>query len=215
MSGVAGRSGRKAFVPNPAQRNMVRKLTGWGIPQQHICRVVTNPQTAKPLDPKSLRKHFALEIGTGAVEANLTVARLTLATILGWPPPPGTGAITNEWVRADLAIFWAKTRMGWSETGKPLDPKSSRKHFALDIGTDPVEANFLVGSLIYATIRGLPPPPGTVAITNKRLRGTKQRHPLPVGASSGKTVVRIRRLVAHRRKAPGPCQRLLALPVEH
>jgi len=66
MSGVAGRSGRKAFVPNPAQRNMVRKLTGWGIPQQHICRVVTNPQTAKPLDPKSLRKHFALEIGTGA-----------------------------------------------------------------------------------------------------------------------------------------------------
>jgi hypothetical protein len=72
--------GRKAFVPNPAQRNIVRKLTGWGIPQQHICRLVTNPQTAKPLDPKSLRKHFALEIGTGAVEANVTVARLILAT---------------------------------------------------------------------------------------------------------------------------------------
>ena len=139
MSGVAGRSGRKAFVPNPAQRNMVRKLTGWGIPQQHICRVVTNPQTAKPLDPKSLRKHFALEIGTGAVEANLTVdrltlARLTLATILGWPPPPGTVAITNERVRGKLAIFWAKTRMGWSETGKPLDPKSLQKHFALESG---------------------------------------------------------------------------------
>src|SRR3984893_18183643 len=106
MSGVAGRSGRKAFVPNPAQRTMVRKLTGWGIPQQHICRVVTNPQTAKPLDPKSLRKHFALEIGTGAVEANLTVARLTLATILGWSPPPGTGPIANNWGCAELAIFW-------------------------------------------------------------------------------------------------------------
>ena len=49
-----------------------------------------------------------------------------------------------------------------------------------------------------------------------RLLATKQRHPLPVGgASSGKIVVRIRRLVAHRLKAPGPCQRLLALPVEH
>jgi hypothetical protein len=49
-----------------------------------------------------------------------------------------------------------------------------------------------------------------------RLLATKQRHPLSVGgASSGKTFVRIRRLVAHRRKAPGPCQRLLALPVEH
>jgi hypothetical protein len=54
----------KSFVPNPAQRNMVTKMTGWGIPQQHICRLVANPQTAKPLDPKSLRKHFALEIGT-------------------------------------------------------------------------------------------------------------------------------------------------------
>src|ERR1700726_1964614 len=112
MSGVAGRSGRKAFVPNPAQRNMVRKLTGWGIPQQHICRVVTNPQTAKPLDPKSSRKHFALEIGTGAVEANVPVAPLILATILGWPPPPGTGAITNGWGRADLAIFLGQDEDG-------------------------------------------------------------------------------------------------------
>jgi hypothetical protein len=113
----------------------------------------------------------AMSSGTGAVEANVTVARLILATILGSPPPPGTVAITNEWLRANLAIFWAKTRMGWRETGKPLDPKSLRKHFALDIGTGAVEANFLVGSLIYATILGLPPPPGTVAITNERVRG--------------------------------------------
>jgi hypothetical protein len=168
---VADRSGRKAFVPDPAQRNMVRKLTGWGIPQQHICRVVTNPQTGKPLDPKSLRKHFALDIGTGAVEANFTVGRLIYATILGLPPPPGTVAITNEWARANLAIFWAETRMGWREPGKPLDPKSSRKHFAHETGTGAVEANFTVGRLILATILGLPPPPGTVAITNERVRG--------------------------------------------
>jgi hypothetical protein len=49
-----------------------------------------------------------------------------------------------------------------------------------------------------------------------QLLATKQRHPLPVGgASSGKTFVRIRRLVAHDRKPPGSRQRLLALPVEH
>ena len=72
------------------------------------------PQTGgKPLDPKSLRKHFALDIRIGAVEANFTVGRLILATILGLPPP-GTVAITDERVRAKLAIFWAKTRMGWS-----------------------------------------------------------------------------------------------------
>ena len=49
-----------------------------------------------------------------------------------------------------------------------------------------------------------------------RLLATNQRHPLPVGgASSGKTFVTIHRLVAHRRKAPGPRRRLLALPAEH
>ena len=40
-----------------------------------------------PLDPKSLRKHFALEIGIGAAEANFLVCRLFLATIQGAPPP--------------------------------------------------------------------------------------------------------------------------------
>jgi hypothetical protein len=48
--------------------------------------VTTNPQTGKPLDPKSLRKHFALEIGIGAAEANFLVCRLFLATIQGAPP---------------------------------------------------------------------------------------------------------------------------------
>jgi hypothetical protein len=88
MSGVAGRSGRKAFVPDPTERNIVRKLTGWGIPQQHICRLVTNPQTGKPLDPKSLRKHFALEIRAGAVEANVRIGRspsLTFPRRAQWP----------------------------------------------------------------------------------------------------------------------------------
>lgn len=117
MSGVAGRSGRKAFVPKPEQRDIVRTLTRFGIPQTEICRLVTNPQTGKPLDPKSLRKHFALEIGTGAVELMLLVGRFILATILGLPPPPGITPITDGRCRARLAVLFAKTRMGWSETG--------------------------------------------------------------------------------------------------
>ena len=116
MSGVAGRSGRKAFVPKPEQRAIVRTLTRLGIPQTEICRLVTNPQTGKPLDPKSLRKHFALEIRIGAVELKFLVGRFIFATILGLPPP-GTTAITDERVRARFAILFAKTRMGWRETG--------------------------------------------------------------------------------------------------
>jgi hypothetical protein len=115
VSGVAGRSGRKAFVPNPEQRNIVRTLTSLGIPQEHICRLVTNPQTGKPLDAKSLRKHFALEITTGAAELNFHVGRFIVATMLGLPPPPGTVAITEERARARLLMLFAKARMGWSD----------------------------------------------------------------------------------------------------
>jgi hypothetical protein len=63
-----------------------------------------------------LRKHFALEIRTGAVELKLLVGRFVVATILGLPPP-GTTAITDERARARLAILFLKTRMGWRETG--------------------------------------------------------------------------------------------------
>ena len=118
MSGVAGAAARKAFVPNSEQRHIVKTLTGLGLPQKHICRLVTNPQTGKPLDPKSLRKHFALEIGIGAAEANFLVGRLVLATIQGAPPPPGTVAITDPRARTRLfTILFAKARMGWRETG--------------------------------------------------------------------------------------------------
>src|SRR5438105_205138 len=110
VSEVAGCSGRKAFVPNPEHRNIVRTVTGLGIPQKHICRLVTNPQTGKPLDPKSLRKHFALEIRTGAGELNFLAGRFILATILGLPPP-GTVAITDQWARTRLLILFAKARM--------------------------------------------------------------------------------------------------------
>ena len=104
-------------MPTPEQRNIVKTLTGLGIPQTEICRLVTNPQTGKPLDPKSLRKHFALEIRTGAVELKFLVGRFIFATILGLPSPPGTTAIADERARARLAILFAKTRIGRRETG--------------------------------------------------------------------------------------------------
>jgi hypothetical protein len=46
MSGVAGRSGRKTFAPTPEQRSQVKILVGLGIPQEKICLLVINPQTA-------------------------------------------------------------------------------------------------------------------------------------------------------------------------
>jgi hypothetical protein len=116
MSGVAGRSGRKKFVPTPEQRNNVKILAGLGLPQKQICLLVTNPQTGKPLDEKSLRKHFEREIATGATELFARMGNFIVANIFGMASPAGTVAIDNQHVRGSLAIFFAKTRMGWKET---------------------------------------------------------------------------------------------------
>ena len=116
MSGVAGRSGRKTFVPSPEQRNNVKILAGLGIPQEQICLLVINPQTGKSLDEKSLRKHFDREITTGKIELHARISNFIVASIFGVTPPAGTVAIDNQHVRGMLAMFFAKTRMGWKET---------------------------------------------------------------------------------------------------
>ena len=59
MSGKPGRSGRKSFVATPEQRNNVKILVGLGVPQAMICQLVVNPQTGKPLDEGTLKKHLA------------------------------------------------------------------------------------------------------------------------------------------------------------
>ena len=114
MSGVAGRSGRKMFVPTPEQRNTVRVLVGLGIQQKQICRLVLNRQTQKPLDHKTLRKHFAQEIATATAELHLLIGKFMLATIFGTPPPAGTVAIKDDRARGQLMMFFARTRLGWT-----------------------------------------------------------------------------------------------------
>ena len=111
MAGMPGRSGRKPFVPTPEQRSNVKALAGLGMPQEQICRLVTNP----PLDVKTLRKHFRLEIETAEIKLHALMGNFTVANILGMAPPAGTRAIDNQHARASLLKFYAKTRMGWKE----------------------------------------------------------------------------------------------------
>ena len=112
MSGVAGRSGRKMFVPSPEQRNIVRNLVGLGMPQKQICRLVINRQTQKPLDHKTLRKHFAHEIAIGTAELHALIGKFMLAAIFGTPPPAGTVAIKDDRARVQLMMFFAGR--GWA-----------------------------------------------------------------------------------------------------
>jgi hypothetical protein len=68
MSGKPGRCGRKSFVATPEQRNNVKILVGLGVPQAMICQLMVNPQTGKPLDEGTLKKHFPRGIAMGAAE---------------------------------------------------------------------------------------------------------------------------------------------------
>jgi hypothetical protein len=94
--------GRPAFRPTDEQRRQVEAMVGYGIPEAQIALLIINPQTNRPIDEKTLRRHFRDEIDRGQVKANAAVAQslFKLAT---------SGNVT-------AAIFWIKTRMGWKET---------------------------------------------------------------------------------------------------
>jgi hypothetical protein len=101
----------KKFAPTPDQRGNVEAMTGFGIPQEEICRLIINTETGKPIDKKTLVMHFADEIDTGQTKANATVGPFIYATITGGP-----GGSKYEPGRIDLAKFWASSRMGWKST---------------------------------------------------------------------------------------------------
>ena len=123
MSGKPGRSGRKSFVATPEQRNNVKILVGLGVPQAMICQLVVNPQTGKPLDEGTLKKHFPREIAVGAAELHARMGSF----------PAGTQPIKNESSRAMLSIFFAKTRMGWKETVVSEHANADGKPFIFEV----------------------------------------------------------------------------------
>ena len=91
--------GRPSFSATDEQRRIVDAMTGYGIPQQDIARVIG-------IHEESLRKHFRDELDTGAAKANARVAQFLFEQATG---QRGEGSVT-------AAIFWLKTRARWKET---------------------------------------------------------------------------------------------------
>ncbi len=58
-------NGRPFFEPTDEQRAYVEALTAFGIPQEHICEMVINNITGKPITKPTLEKYFASEIKLG------------------------------------------------------------------------------------------------------------------------------------------------------
>jgi len=116
------RAGRPSHVPTDETRNMVESLSGFGIPQDEIARLVG-------IDPKTLRFHYVDQIELGSIKATAKVAQ-NLFTMACKPTREGLSA----------AIFWLKVRAGWSEYAprlrgeEPLGKKEASERDALTAG---------------------------------------------------------------------------------
>jgi len=88
-------SGRKPFEPTDMERKHVERMSGFGMPHEQICLLVRDG-----ISPDSLTRYFANELRLGKAKANLEMSASLYQR-----------AKTSD----TLAIFWAKTQMGWSE----------------------------------------------------------------------------------------------------
>src|SRR5215510_8163239 len=130
MSEKRGR-GRPKFEPTQDQRSQVKQMKALGIPEDRICKTITNPQTGKPVSPMTLVRAFAAELESGATEFHTLVGNFILCAILGKKPALGD-AIKSEQVRMTAAIFFAKTKMGWKETVVNEPANKDDKPFLVD-----------------------------------------------------------------------------------
>ena len=80
--------------PNDVERRQVEAMAGFGVPEADIAKVLG-------IGPKTLRKHYRVELDTGHVRANAKVAECLFKQATG-------GNVTAQ-------IFWLKTRARWKE----------------------------------------------------------------------------------------------------
>ena len=130
MSEKRGR-GQPKFAPTQDQRSQVKQMKALGIPEDRICKTITNPRTGKPVSPMTLARAFARELASGATEFHTLVGNFILCAILGKKPALGD-AIKSEQVRMTAAIFYAKTQMRWKETVVSEPANKDDKPFVVD-----------------------------------------------------------------------------------
>jgi hypothetical protein len=115
--------GRPPHVATKETQDMVESLSGFGIPQDEIARLIG-------IDPKTLRLHYAEQVELGGIKATAKVAQNLFA--MACKP-------TREGLQA--AIFWLRVRAHWSEysprppmMSEPLGKKATAEAEALTAG---------------------------------------------------------------------------------
>src|SRR5258706_16304243 len=107
MSEKRGR-GQPKFEPTPDQRSQVKLMKAVGIPEDRICKTITNPRTRKPVAPMTLARAFAAELESGATEGHALAGNFILSAILGKKPALAQ-AIKTEHGRMTAPLFSANT----------------------------------------------------------------------------------------------------------
>jgi hypothetical protein len=123
--------GRPAFVASAEQRKQVETMAGYGIPEDDIALVLG-------IDPKTLRKHFRVELDTGHVKANTRVAESLYLQAVGAPAQYDAEGklLRSEQPRIlGAGIWWEKTRSGRSEYAA-LKPKTLGKKEAAQLAAE-------------------------------------------------------------------------------
>ena len=75
MSEKWGR-GQPKFEPTRDLHNQAKLMKALGIPEDRICKTITNPRTEKPVAPMTLARAFAPELESGATELHAVTAPL-------------------------------------------------------------------------------------------------------------------------------------------
>ena len=92
--------GQPKYKPTEADRNTVRSMAATGFPHEQIATCLGTAG----IDPKTMRKHFAVELKTAAIKANAAVANRAYQMAVAGNPPSAT-------------YFWLKCH-GWKETSR-------------------------------------------------------------------------------------------------
>jgi hypothetical protein len=87
---------RPKLNPTDEQRRLVKPLAAFGIRHDEIAKMIN------VRSPKTLRKHFRVELDRGAAEANSSVAQALYKMAVSGEHPAAT-------------LFWLKCRAGWKE----------------------------------------------------------------------------------------------------
>jgi hypothetical protein len=101
--------GRKPHEPTEKDRRSVEAMSGHGVPELEIARVIG-------ISHPTLRKWYLDELQTGHIKANSMVAQSLYKKAMG----NGQGAVT-------ACIFWLKCRAGWVEPRLWDEPSLGRK----------------------------------------------------------------------------------------